>query len=264
MERSYNPGDEYVFIYNGETHNIVVLYDNGDGIVVVSIDGGEPSPMAKISFDEFNATYIGQNVLKEPEKKSDDKVNAKVEIKKAPEIKSSKLKEKVNNFLSGCGCLIILLFAIALYMFFTIKKDRQKKSERVQYAIHWMDSIARAQDSIIAVKSSKEYKDSMRVLHEKTQKMFDDIDRSMLVIVVEGDSCFHYMTQCVDVSDMKRIKFMSQYDALKKGYVYCGVCHYDDDEYIYIEDICEYISDNHTKSEIADMFDITSADIDDY
>lgn len=194
MERSYNPGDEYVFIYNGETHNVVVIYDNGDGIVEVSVDGGEPSQMAKLSFDEMNATYIGQKVLKEPEKKSDDKVNAKVEIKKAPKTKFSKLKDNVKEFFSSCGCGLILLIALGLLIYFGLTKHQSVKTK---------EKRSTARDSVDWVEEAKK-----------------------IVIVSDNDSVFHYSTKCeylgphpeISIEYVARItgKWMCPYCAIKE------------------------------------------------
>ena len=142
-------------------------------------------------------------------------------------------------------------------MFDRDKKRDEEKRQRDEFVL---DSIAKrkqyVKDSIDSVKKTPEHIAQMDSIKLELQKE----EEKIIVLVLHGDSTYHYMTQCFDIGDMGKIRLMSLRQANKFGFHKCDVCHYDDEEYVYQDDVLEYVWCHYDKSEIIDMFDIDKYD----
>lgn len=72
---------------------------------------------------------------------------------------------------------------------------------------------------------TKEQEDSIRIENEKWE---EEYDKKTVVIVMKGDSTYHYCTWCVGV-ELSKARLMSEYHAKKKGKKLCEFCSLDYD-----------------------------------
>lgn len=169
---------------------------------------------------------------------------------------------KWREITDGCGCWLVLLILIGAIVYLSSKneKEKDKRKQRQEFVT---DSIARrmqyVKDSIDSVEKSPEYiayLDSLRIERKKEQERQD---RNTVVMVC--DRVYHYKTECLDISDMTKVRIMSKYDADSRGYEECSECdHVDEEEYIYFEDVLDYVNDHYSKSDLIDYFGIDGSD----
>lgn len=71
------------------------------------------------------------------------------------------------------------------------------------------------------------------------------------------------MTQCFDISDLDKIRLMTEYNAKRCGWKKCGLCikDFSHDKFIRVDDVSQYILDNYSVSDIFDLFDISIDDL---
>ena len=171
--------------------------------------------------------------------------------------------EKLSNI--GCWLIPLLLLCGIVYMCDRNNKLEEEKKLRKEFVA---DSIAKREqfvkDSIDSVKHSPEYIAQMDSIRLAQQRKDDERAKRIVVMVCQGDNVYHYMTQCFNVSDMGKIRFMSKYMADKSGFKECDVCHYDDEGYVYEDEVFEFIRDHFDRSDIIDYLDIDESDFEDY
>ena len=277
-----NPGDVYSDLpFGDEVHTIEVVQgceDVGDGVnVLVSVDGGEqrlmPMQMIQEAADYARKSGIeiqiktGQDTL---QKEKIGPLNEKSEVTTSKNyqnnIKTPSRKEEIIENLGNIGCLVILLLAFC-WLFFTCNKQKKEQRAQEQRQEFVADSIAQRRkyekDSIDSVKNTPEYKARMDSIHLVWEKEREDEEKSTVVMVCAGDTIYHFMTQCFNASDIGKIRLMSEYKAKRSGLKECVECisDFSRDEYIYFEDVIDYVRKGWSKSELVDMFDITSDDL---
>ena len=251
--REYKLNDEITIqSYKGKIHGVIVGEEDADGLIQVQTDQPINGKVVNTFRRDILDSLVQQgqrNVLNE-------------EPRQEPPHKDK------SDFWTCLGCSIIVLIALGwfgYYMYTAIQENKQRVKEKELLAQHKRDSIAHVDDSIAHVKdsinaiiNSKEYRDSAALAERIEQEKLD----KKIVVMVGKDGVYHYMTQCFDVSDMNKIRFMSRFEAEKRGYVECSDCHYNDDDYVYFEDVFDYINDNYSTGEIIEYFDITISDLD--
>lgn len=254
-------------------YHVKVLEKRDDGTVLVQVDGEEepvmlPQEMAQQWVDNVNSNQeptteeIINALFSESEKET-----ARVFNQSKPNKESVKMPNKDGDgwksWIGGIGCLVVFVLLITTCTYNSYKSGRERR-ERKEFVA---DSIAKREkyvkDSIDSVHNSPEYKacqDSIRLAKEY-QRIQQE--KTTVVLVCDNDSLYHFMTQCFVVSNIGKIKTMSEYDAKKAGLKECYHCVRDLDGYIFEADIYEYLFENFSKSEIIELFEITGEDFED-
>ena len=265
-------GREYDMLSDDNmNYHVKVLEKRDDGTVLVQVDGVEepvmlPQEMAQQWIDNVNSNQepttedIINALFSESEKET-----ARVFSQSKPKEENVKIPNKDGDdwksWLSGIGCFVLFVLLITTCSYNSYKSGRERR-ERKEFIA---DSIAKREryvkDSIDSVRSSPEYKAYMDSLHIVQEKKRENEEKSTVVLVCAGDSVYHFMTQCFVISNIGKIKAMSEYDAKKAGLQECYDCVRDLDGYVHEEDISEYIRENFDKWDIIDLFDITSDDL---
>jgi hypothetical protein len=158
--------------------------------------------------------------------------------------------------------MLFPLLVISACIYSCVRKNRAetKRNEIV------LDSIAKREkyvkDSIDSVENSPEYKARMDSLDRARKLRIENEEKETIVMVSAGDTEYHFMTQCFDLSDLGKIRFMSEYNAKKSGLKKCGLCvkDFSHDKYIHVDNVSQYILDNYDVSDIIDLFDISMDD----
>ena len=253
------------------SYRVKIIEIRDDGTLLLQADGeGSPSEMpqwlAKQWVDNVNSNQepttedIRNALFSESEKET-----ARVFNQSKPKEENVKIPNKDGDdwksWLSGIGCFVLFVLLITTCSYNSYKSGRERR-ERKEFIA---DSIAKREryvkDSIDSVRSSPEYKAYMDSLHIVQEKKRENEEKSTVVLVCAGDSVYHFMTQCFVISNIGKIKAMSEYDAKKAGLQECYDCVRDLDGYVHEEDISEYIRENFDKWDIIDLFDITSDDL---
>lgn len=221
--------------------------------------------------DEVTLNVDGQQIAATVDHELDDngkiglvlksRVNGKIVIEVTPDqldrmvnstISSEELKHPENNpstplsFLDygiGIGCWILPAIAIACFIFFMISENNKKKKLKAKIE-QVKDSVAKDnlqriklyEDSIKAVRNTKEYKDSVEAAEKMEQEMED---RMTVVIFAEGDSLFHYSTECSMLDNNSSMQLMTQKKAKHFGKSICPECYDREDVY------CGYTSGDY-------------------
>lgn len=269
-------GREYDMLSDDNmNYHVKVLEKRDDGTVLVQVDGVEepvmlPQEMAQQWVDNANSNQepttedIVNALFAESEKVSPkvfNQLKSNAETVKTPKNDGDGWKSWLENY--GCFVLV-LLFVLGFISTCTYNSinDGRKERQRKEFV---SDSIAKREqfvkDSIDSVHKSPEYiayQDSLRLAQIKKH---EDEQKATIVLVCVRDSVYHFMTECFSVPEISRIRLMSEYDAQKIGLKECYHCVRNFDGYIAVEDIGEYVSLNFSKSEIIEMFDITSDDL---
>ena len=156
------------------------------------------------------------------------------------------------------GCLIVFLLVISASTYCCVRNSRAETKRKEIVG----DSIAKREkyvkDSIDSVKNTPEYKARMDSLDRAKKLELENEEKETIVMVCAGDTEYHFMTQCFDMSDLGKIRLMTEYNAKRKGLTQCGLCSYDN--YIHVDNVSQYILDNYDVSDIIDLFDLSIDD----
>lgn len=160
------------------------------------------------------------------------------------------------------GCLIVFLLVISASTYCCVRNSRAetKRKEIVR------DSIAKREkyvkDSIDSVENTPEYKARMDSLDRARKLRIENEEKETIVMVCAGYTEYHFMTQCFGISDLGKIRLMSEYNAKKSGLTQCDLCvkDFSQDNYIHVDDVSQFILDNYSVSDIIDLFDISIDD----
>lgn len=272
------PGDVYTLPYeDGKMHTTTIVCDACDGVNVVVLLDLEteqmlmPKQMIQEAANRARESGIelqiktGQDIPKIENATSDEEIYEIIDSKVHKNSKKTpSRKERIIESLGNIGCIVIFLLVFC-WLFFTCNKQKEEQRIQDQRQEFITDSIAHRRqyekDSIDSVKNTPEYKARIDSLHLAWEKEREETEKSTIVMVSKGDSLYHFMTQCLKISDIGRVKLMSEYQAKMNGLEECDECVRSLDDYIFVEDIGEYVSLNFSKSEIIEMFDITSDDL---
>lgn len=272
------PGDVYTLPYeDGKMHTTTIVCDACDGVNVVVLLDLEteqmlmPKQMIQEAANRARESGIelqiktGQDIPKIENATSDEEIYEIVDSKVHKNSKKTlSRKERIIESLGNIGCIVIFLLVFC-WLFFTCNKQKEEQRIQDQRQEFITDSIAHRRqyekDSIDSVKNTPEYKAYQDSLHLAWEKKRKDEEKSTIVMVARGDSIYHFMTQCLKNTDLGRIRLMSEYSAKRAGLKECDDCISDRDEYIYFEDVIDYVMDGWSKREIIDMFDITRDDL---
>lgn len=118
-------------------------------------------------------------------------------------------KGDVSSYLSGCGCWLIPIALIALPIIFG-----RGKSHVMDKAMAIKDSV----EDVIKVDSLSSVKNGM-----------DYVEK---VIIREGDSLFHYYTNCNKMSTSPKYKIIRRVKAIEMGLKTCPDCMDIEDYYM--------------------------------
>jgi len=156
------------------------------------------------------------------------------------------------------GCLIVVLLVISASTYCCVRNSRAetKRKEIVR------DSIAKREkyikDSIDSVENTPEHKARMDSLDRARKLRIENEEKETIVMVCSGDTEYHFMTQCFSISDLGKIRLMTEYIAKRRGFTQCDFCS--QDNYILVDDVSQFILDNYSVSDIIDLFDISIDD----
>ena len=125
---------------------------------------------------------------------------------------------KVSENVPGYGCIIIILvFIFGGVSYKCSKSEHQKDSAPPKI------EKKEPEKKPIMKPLTKEQEDSIRIENEKWE---EEYDKKTVVIVMKGDSTYHYCTWCVGV-ELSKARLMSEYHAKKKGKKLCEFCSLD-------------------------------------
>lgn len=158
--------------------------------------------------------------------------------------------------------MLFPLLVISACIYSCVRKNRAetKRNEIV------LDSIAKREkyvkDSIDSVENTPEYKAWMDSLDRAKKIELENEEKETIVMVCAGDDEYHFMTQCFGISDLGKIRLMSEYNAKKSGFTQCDLCvrDFSHDKYIHVDNVSQYILDNYDVSDIIDLFDLSIDD----
>ena len=151
------------------------------------------------------------------------------------------------------GCLIVVLLVISASTYCCVRNSRAetKRKEIVR------DSIAKREkyikDSIDSVENTPEHKARMDSLDRARKLRIENEEKETIVMVCSGDTEYHFMTQCFSISDLGKIRLMTEYIAKRRGFTQCDFCS--QDNYILVDDVSQFILDNYSVSDIIDLFE---------
>ena len=164
--------------------------------------------------------------------------------------------------LRALGCLIVFLLVISASTYCCVRNNKTETT-RKEFA---RDSIAKREkyvkDSIDSVENTPEYKARMDSLDRARKLRIENEEKETIVMVCAGDDEYHFMTQCFGISDLGKIRLMSEYNAKKSGFTQCDLCvkDFSYDKYIHVDNVSQYILDNYDVSDIIDLFDLSIDD----
>jgi len=150
----------------------------------------------------------------------------------------------------------LLVISACIYSCVRNNRAETKRNEIV------LDSIAKREkyvkDSIDSVKNTPEYKARIDSLDRARKLRIKNEEKETIVMICAGDDEYHFMTQCFGISDLGKIRLMSEYNAKKSGFTQCDLCvkDFSHDKYIHVDNVSQYILDNYDVSDIIDLFDI--------
>ena len=154
----------------------------------------------------------------------------------------------------------LLVISACIYSCVRNNRAENKRNEIV------LDSISKREkyvkDSIDSVENTPEYKAWMDSLDRAKKIELENEEKETIVMVCAGDDEYHFMTQCFGISDLGKIRLMSEYNAKKSGLTQCDLCvkDFSQDNYIHVDDVSQFILDNYSVSAIIDLFDISIDD----
>lgn len=156
------------------------------------------------------------------------------------------------------GCSIVFLLVISTCIYTCVRNNRAE-TKRKEFVL---DSIAKREkyvkDSIDSVKNTPKYKARMDSLDKAWKLKLENEEKETIVMICAGDTEYHFMTQCFGISDLGKIKLMTEYNAKRRGLTQCNLCS--QDNYIYLDDVSQYILETYSVSDIIDLFDISIDD----
>lgn len=151
----------------------------------------------------------------------------------------------------------LLLVSASIY---TCVRNNRAETKRNEFVL---DSIAKrkkyVKDSIDSVENTPEYKARMDSLDRAMKLRLENEEKETIVMVSAGDTEYHFMTKCFDLSDLGKIRLMTEYNAIRSGLKKCGLCvrDFSHDKFIHVDNVSQYILDNYDVSDIIDLFDIS-------
>lgn len=154
----------------------------------------------------------------------------------------------------------LLVISACIYSCVRNNRAETKRNEIV------LDSIAKREknvkDSIDSVENTPEYKAWMDSLDRAKKIELVNEEKETIVMVCARDTEYHFMTQCFDITDLGKIRLMSEYNAKKSGFKKCSLCvkDFSHDKYIHVDKVSQYILDNYDVSDIIDLFDLSIDD----
>ena len=155
------------------------------------------------------------------------------------------------------GCLIVFLLVISASTYCCVRSRAETKRKEIV-----RDSIAKREkyikDSIDSVENTPEHKARMDSLDRARKLRIENEEKETIVMVCSGDTEYHFMTQCFSISDLGKIRLMTEYIAKRRGFTQCDFCS--QDNYILVDDVSQFILDNYSVSDIIDLFDISIDD----
>ena len=160
------------------------------------------------------------------------------------------------------GCLIVFLLVIVASTYCCVRNNKAeiKRKEFVRDSITKREKYVK--DSIDSVENTPEYKARMDSLDRARKLRLENEEKETIVMVCTGDTEYHYMTTCFGISDLGKIRLMTEYNAKRSGLTQCDLCikDFSHDKYIYVDNVSQYILDNYDVSDIIDLFDISIDD----
>lgn len=158
--------------------------------------------------------------------------------------------------------LLLPLLVISACIYSCVRNNRAE-TKRNEFVL---DSIAKREkyvkDSIDSVENSPEFKARMDSLDRAKKIRLENEEKETIVMVCAGDTEYHFMTQCFDLSDLSKIRLMTEYNAKKSGLKKCSLCvrDFSHNNYIHVDSVSQYILENISISDIIDLFDISIDD----
>lgn len=158
------------------------------------------------------------------------------------------------------GISILFPLLVISACIYSCVRDNRAETKRNEIVL---DSIAKrkkyVKDSIDSVENSPEYKARMDSLDRARKLRLEREEKETIVMVSAGDTEYHFMTQCFDLSDLGKIRLMTEYHAIRNGLKKCGLCvrDFSHDKYIHVDNVSQYILNNYDVSDIIDLFDIS-------
>lgn len=245
---------------DGETHQMEIVNDEGDGTLAVLLDNSqEISVVSKEWLIEYLTTHDYEVKTKKP---SEEPTKVKKEIKR---------KEGKYDY-SGCGCLLLILVLIGSCVWYKTNKNDMRNQEVVNDTRNslpndLLENNKQQHDSIITSKISA----------KEMWRMRDSIkEQNTLVMIREKDSIYHLTTNCDSVLRRRRnekllfiytteqkekYRLITLWTAKHKNKILCKECEKMMMVYTDYNDGLLFNIEETSKKDIIEMFEISSDDI---